>query len=73
VTLDEIAAQIQANVGTGNWGRGAIKHQLEKLVERCASIAKQACLVAPDGGSPTEDEYLVCEEAARRILTLKDE
>lgn len=35
--------------------------------DRCARIATEACLVPPDGGSPTEAERLVCEEAARRI------
>jgi hypothetical protein len=39
-------------------------------LERAASVACNACLVAPDGGNPTEDERLVCEEAYRRILAL---
>ena len=33
-----------------------------------ASIAANACLVDPDGGNPTEEERLVCEEAYRRII-----
>lgn len=36
--------------------------------KRCAYIASNACLVQPDGGSPTADEVAVCEEAARRIM-----
>ena len=35
---------------------------------RCAVVARNGCLVPPDGGSPTEDERLLCEEIARRIL-----
>ena len=35
--------------------------------ERCALIAVNGCLVPPDGGSPTDDERLLCEEIARRI------
>ena len=35
--------------------------------ERCAQIARNGCLVPPDGGSPTEDEAALCEEIARRI------
>lgn len=35
--------------------------------EACAKVAENACLVDPDGGSPTEEERIVCEEAARRI------
>lgn len=36
--------------------------------ERCAYLARNACLVPPDGGSPTEAEAAVCDEAARRIM-----
>ena len=35
--------------------------------EACARIAEEACLVLPDGGSPTEEECEVAAEAARRI------
>ena len=35
--------------------------------KRCAQIARNGCLVPPDGGSPTEDEAALCEEIARRI------
>lgn len=40
------------------------------LAERhaCAVIAANACLVPPDGGSPTEDERIVCERAADFII-----
>ena len=37
--------------------------------ERCAAIARSGCLVPPDGGQPTEDERLLCEEIERRIQT----
>ena len=35
--------------------------------ERCARLAEQACLVPPDGGSPTDDEKLVADAAAAAI------
>lgn len=35
--------------------------------QRCAEIARNGCLVYPDGGSPTEDEAALCDEIARRI------
>ena len=35
-----------------------------------ASVAANACLVEPDGGSPTEEERLVCDEACCQILAL---
>lgn len=34
---------------------------------RAAWVAFNACLVPPDGGSPSEEERLVCDEACRRI------
>lgn len=34
----------------------------------CARIAREGCLVALDGGSPTEAEGALCGEIARRIL-----
>lgn len=40
------------------------------IIRECAKIAANACLVPPDGGSPTEQERLVCEEASRSILAL---
>lgn len=49
----EVAAQVAAAV----------------LAEReaCAHVAADACLVPPDGGSPTEAEYEVAKAAAERI------
>lgn len=35
--------------------------------ERCAKIAETGCLVPPDGGSPTEEERLMCEGIAKAI------
>ncbi len=35
--------------------------------EACARIASEGCLVPPDGGSPTEDERLMCEGIAAAI------
>lgn len=42
----------------------------EKALREAAHVAVNACLVPPDGGNPTEDERLVCEEAYRRILAM---
>lgn len=33
-----------------------------------AYVAAHACLVEPDGGSPTPEEIAVCDEASKRIL-----
>ena len=40
--------------------------------ERCALVARDGCLVPPDGGSPTEAEIELCDEIARRIRALGD-
>ena len=42
----------------------------EQIIKQCAAIARNACLVPPDGGSPTEEERLVCEAAEQNILAL---
>ena len=47
--------------------RAEARGRAEGLRE-AARIAAEACLVPPDGGSPTEDEHNVCQEAKRRIL-----
>lgn len=39
-------------------------------MREAAYIASNACLVPPDGGSPTPEEVAVCEEAYRRITAL---
>jgi hypothetical protein len=36
--------------------------------ERCARIARDGCLVPPDGGSPTEAEADMCRDIANAIL-----
>lgn len=35
----------------------------------CAYIARNGCLVPPDGGSPTEEETQMCDDIAERILS----
>lgn len=47
------------------WNRGA-----EAMRDKSAWTAKYACLVEPDGGSPTEEEANVCDEAEKRIRAL---
>lgn len=49
----------------------ALKEYHDSIVEKCAVIAGNSCLVPPDGGSPTVDEAAVSEEAARRIRTMR--
>lgn len=44
--------------------------RLADAYERCARIAENACLVPPDGGSPTQGETDVAEAAARAIRAL---
>lgn len=44
----------------------------EAALREAAGVAFNACLVPPDGGNPTEEERLVCDEAYRRILALID-
>ena len=38
--------------------------------EIAAKIAEKGCLVPPDGGSPTEDERIMCENIALSIRAL---
>lgn len=42
------------------------------VIEAAAYVARNACLVPPDGGSPTQAEADVCDEAYRRIRALHD-
>ena len=55
--------------------RDALRAQLQAArdgaLEEAAYQAQHACLVPPDGGSPTEEEVIVCDEAAKRIRALK--
>ncbi len=41
------------------------------VIEDCAKVAENACLVPPDGGSCSAQETEVAAEAARRIRALK--
>ena|SRR6188768_523086 len=46
---------------------------LEAALMEAENIARHGCLVPPDGGSPTENERLMCEDIAHRIRVLKDQ
>lgn len=48
-----------------------MKKVREATIEECANIAEDACLVPPDGGSPTPAEYSTAMEAAARIRALR--
>lgn len=71
MTDDDLIEAIREQAG---WGMS--RHVARKILavvapeigRRAAEVAKCACLVPPDGGSPTEEEWRVGEEAARRIL-----
>lgn len=43
---------------------------IEELLKVCANIARNGCLVPPDGGSPSEAESQMCEEIAKLIEAL---
>jgi hypothetical protein len=40
------------------------------LIARAARIAREGCLVPPDGGSPTEEERQMCAQIAEAIEDL---
>jgi hypothetical protein len=40
------------------------------MKERCAKVARDGCLVSPDGCCPAEDERLICEAIAAAIQAL---
>lgn len=49
--------------------RSAALDAWNAATKSAAKIAQEACLVLPDGGSPTQEEADICEEAKRRILS----
>lgn len=77
-----VAINHYADVGSEHWNMfdqtlalppddTALKEYRDAVIEECAVIAGNSCLVPPDGGAPTVEEAAVSEEAARRILKLK--
>ncbi len=42
----------------------------EDALRRAAAIARNGCLVPPDGGSPTEAEAEMCDRISDQILAL---
>lgn len=44
-----------------------------EALRKAASVARNACLVPPDGGNPTEDERVVCDAAGDYILALANQ
>lgn len=47
--------------------RARVAEAVEAEREACARIAREGCLVPPDGGSPTEEERIMCEGVATAI------
>ena len=66
----KVDAVYQATSGKGgNWERPkALAQMLRDERKRCAEIARNACLVPPDGGSPTAEEAELCNRIAEDIL-----
>lgn len=48
----------------------AFKAGMEVMRTLAGYIAIHACLVSPDGGSPTEEEREICAEVARQIYAV---
>lgn len=67
---DDVAAAIRAQPHDRTALDAAIRAAKVEAWKEAAVVAANACLVDPDGGSPTEEERLVCDEAYRRILAL---
>lgn len=44
-----------------------IAQEIKREREACAVVAENACLVPPDGGSPTKEESEMCDRAAAFI------
>lgn len=53
--------------------RGQAEAALAIARKACAEIARNACLVPPDGGAPTKTESEMCDRAAEAILALTSE
>lgn len=52
------------------WSKEREKHVREHTLRAAAAIARDGCLVLPDGGSPTEAETEMCDSIAAAILRL---
>jgi hypothetical protein len=79
MTLDEcegVARRVAMSLPPSDFGSTraiqafarALLDEICKEREACADVALNACLVPPDGGSPTEEDRLMCERAADLIL-----
>jgi hypothetical protein len=44
--------------------------KLRAALTKAVEIAREGCLVPPDGGSPTEEAREMCERIAERIAAL---
>lgn len=64
---DMCAAQCLSGSGGGTLNRARANRAIRLVVEACAKVARDACLVPPDGGSPTEAERRVAQAAHDNI------
>ena len=46
---------------------------LDIALKAAADVARNACLVPPDGGAPTETESEMCDRAASAIIAITSE
>lgn len=67
-TLRRLLTDAEARNATAR--DAAVLRAIEVTLEKAAVTARHACLVQPDGGEPTDDERMVCEEAEHRIRAI---
>lgn len=53
--------------------RQDVEAAVKRALKKAESIAANACLVPPDGGSPTDDEVAVCNAAANYIRAIAED
>lgn len=68
--IRKIAGEIDLHYPLVMVASGAI---LDIAGKAFAEVARHACLVPPDGGSPTKEESEMCERVASAILALTSE
>lgn len=69
-------------IGVGCYNSATYPHEVKSILsavapliraealKEAAKVAREGCLVPPDGGSPTQAETDLCDEIERRILAL---
>lgn len=52
--------------------KSALQAVRDETIEEAARLALIACLSPPDGGSPSNDEYILCKDISNAIRALKE-